>query len=478
MNAVRVVLVSGSPDVRRSPMKRVAALVLCLCVSAAATAQQKPPGTYERAVAAGYKALTLCSGLFNAGRTEAQLSALELEGIYPEYDAIVPTLAARIDAERRIVSVAFDAALAPRIAAWRPNLGCAQLPIGAAADAVAALPRFDAPAPRLDDKPWPLGDRNATARVRGDRRALARSVARAFDGKHYGDGTETTAIVVVQRGRIVAEKYRGGFGPHTAQRTWSVAKSLAGTLIGVAHGAGLIDPAQPVPLTAWQVPGDPRAAITTEQLLRMASGLHSVTAGNRTDALYFGGATVDQEPMGAPLAARPGSTFRYANNDIVLAMRGLRERTGDEAALAFPFTQLLWKIGMTRTVPETDWHGNYVMSSQVWSTARDLARFGLLLQNDGMFLGQRVLPEGWRTYVTTPSGPQPPTGDFGYGATFWLLDRSPGVPAGTFAAFGNRGQYVIVVPGRNVVLVRRGEDPAGARFDVATFARDILAALE
>lgn len=458
-------------------MKHAAILLLCLYASAAA-AQQKAPGPYERAIAAGYKALTLCSGLFNAGRTEAQMSALELKGIYPEYDAIVPTLTANVDAPHKIVSVAFDNAQAPRIAAWRPNLGCTQLPIGATIDAVAMLPRFDAPAPDLDDKPWPLGDRNATGRVRGDKRALARSVDLAFDG-HYGDGSETTSVIVVQRSRIVAEKYREGFGPQVSQRTWSVAKSLAGTLIGAARNEGRIDPAKPVSIAQWQMPGDPRPTITTDNLLRMASGLSGATAGNRTDALYFGGATVDQDSTAAPALMPPGTTFRYANNDIVLAVRGLRERTGDDAkALAFAFTGLLWKIGMTRTVPETDWHGDYVMSSQVWSTARDLARLGLLYQNDGTVLGRRVLPEGWRRYVTTPSGPQPPTGDFGYGATFWLLNRSAGVPADTFAAFGNRGQYVVVVPSRNVVLVRRGEDPAGAKFDVAKFTAQMLSALK
>ena len=70
------------------------------------------------------------------------------------------------------------------------------------------------------------------------------------------------------------------------------------------------------------------------------------------------------------------------------------------------------------TVAETDWRGNYILSSQVWTTARDLARFGQLYVQDGVWEGQRILPETWRTFVSTPSGPQPPTGAFGYGATF------------------------------------------------------------
>ncbi|TDR47639.1 CubicO group peptidase (beta-lactamase class C family) [Tahibacter aquaticus] len=460
-------------------MKQAIGLALCMgFVATPLAAQQKAPEGYERAIAAGYKALTLCSVLFNAGRSEAQAATLELKGIYAEYDAIVPTLAASVDSEARVVSVAFDDRLPPRMAAWRPNLGCAQIPVGAGHPALAALPRLDAPAPALDSKPWPLGERAATGRLKGDRKQLRRGIDAAFAGTSFGEGIATTAVLVVQNGRIVAEQYRDGFGPHVSQRTWSVAKSLAGTLIGVAAGEGRIDPARPAPIAQWMSPGDPRAAITTDNLLRMASGLHSSTAGNRTDALYFGGAAVSEETVAWPLLAPPGTRYRYANNDTVLAMLGLRTASGDEAkALAFPFTALLWKIGMTRTVPETDWKGNFMMSSQVWTTARDLARLGLLYQDDGLFLGQRVLPQGWRDYVTQASGPQPAQGPFGYGATFWLMSKSPGIPADTFAAIGNRGQFLVIVPSRKVVIVRRGEDPGAARFDIAAFTAQVLAAL-
>lgn len=453
------------------------AWTLASLVAAAPAAAQQAPTTYDRAIAAGYKALTLCSGLFNAGREQAQIEAAELNGIYPEYDALVPMLTASVDAGRKIVAVPFDDGLPPRIAAWRPNLGCAQLPIGAGADALAALPRFDAAAPALDREPWPLGEKDASAQPTGDRKRFGQSIDAAFDGVSFGTGSQTTGVIVVQRGRIVAEKYRQGFGPHVSQRTWSVAKSIAGTVIGVAAGEGLIDTSQPVPVPHWRTPGDPRAAITLDQLLRMASGLHSSTAGNRTDALYFGGAAISDETVAWPLEAKPGARFRYANNDIVLAMLGLRASAGDDArALAFPFTALLWKIGMTRTVPETDWKGNFVMSSQVWTTARDLARFGLLYLQDGVFLGERLLPQDWAKYVAAPSGPQP-EGEFGYGATFWLMNKSPGVPADTYAAFGNRGQYVVIVPSREIVIVRRGEDPTGKRFDIAEFTAQVLAAL-
>lgn len=458
---------------------RLLPLFMLLAVVPALAQTPAPDDGRTRAIAAGYKALTLCSAHFNAGRSPAQVEALELRGIYPDYEAQVHALQASVDTQARTVSVAFDPALPPRIAAWRPNLGCAQLPVGADTKAIAALPRFDTRTPDLDGEPWPRGERDALGTARGDAAALQQAVAAAFDTPKFGDGIATTGVVVVQDGRIVAERYRDGFGPHVAQRTWSVAKSLAGAVIGVAVREGVIDPAQPAPVPEWQRPGDPRAAITLEQLLRMSSGLYSDTAGNRTDALYFGGATVAEAATGWPLQATPGTRFRYANNDIVLAIHALRARSGDDArALARPYTGLFWPLGMTRTHAETDWQGGFVLSSQVWSTARDLARFGLLLQDDGVFAGRRLLPEGWVRAATTPSGPQPADRDFGYGATLWLLQRSPGVPADAFAALGNRGQIVAVVPSRKVVIVRRGEDPAGRKFDEAAFIAAVLKALD
>ncbi|HET9640968.1 MAG TPA: serine hydrolase [Allosphingosinicella sp.] len=452
-------------------------LALALLIGATPAAAQPPPREptpYDRAIAAGYKALTLCSGMFNAHRTQAQIEALELTGIYPEYDEIVRTLPAVVDRGKMRVMVQFDEGLPPRLASSRASGGCFLYPIGAQPE-----PRPDGPTflrgAGFHEPRWPYGDAEAGARPKGDRKALNHAVDSAF-GAGLGEKTRTTAVVVVQRGKIVIERYAEGFGVHTSQRTWSVAKSLAGTIIGAAVHKGLVDPAAPAPVPEWQTPGDPRSKITLDQLMRMASGLHSASAGNRTDAVYFGGTAVTEETVAWPLEVPPGSRFRYANNDILLAVHALGSEAGDQTYDRFPNALLFSQIDMDDTIAEVDWKGNFILSSQVWSTARDLARFGILYLNDGMWLNQRILPEGWRDYVTRPSGPQP-EGEFGYGATFWLINKSPGVPADTFAAFGNRGQYVVIVPSRRIVIVRRGEDPAGARFDIAKFTAAILAGL-
>ena len=438
----------------------------CALFSTPLAAQQaQAPSPYTRAVAAGYKAAITCSAMFLGGRTQEQIADSELRGVYGEYDAIIPQLKAEVSGAA--VTVAFDKDLPARVAMWRQGKGCVTLPIGAPLPAATAKPD---PVAGPSPAPFPQGD--ATPRV-----ALPpiAAVTRAFETPGYGG--RTTAVVVLNGPRIVAEHYAEGFGPFVAQRTWSVAKSVTGTFVGIAAAQGAINVEAPAPIAAWRAAGDPRGAIRLDNLLRMASGLHSDTAGNRTDAIYFGGTTVSENAPAWPLEARPGTRFRYANNDILLTMLSLREALGEERYRNYPNSALFARIGMAHSVIETDWQGNFIGSSQMWTTARDLARFGLLYLNDGVWNGTRILPAGWRDYVTRASGPQP-AGGFGYGATFWLLNKVPGVPADTFAAIGNRGQYVVIIPSRNIVIVRRGEDPGGGGFDIAHFVADILAQVQ
>ncbi|WP_430423901.1 serine hydrolase domain-containing protein [Phenylobacterium sp.] len=447
------------------------AIWVAVVLAVAASGAQAADDPHTRALAAGYKAAFLCSGVFNAGRPEAEIAADDLEGIYPEYQALVRTLPATVDRQAKTVSVAFDPTLPPRIAAWRPHLGCAQLPIGARVDGAAKLPTLGIvrePGPKAA---WPAGDEQATGKAP---KALAPLLAKAFSD--YGG--KTTAVLVVKDGKIVGEQYRPGYDLYTPQRTWSAAKSLTATVVGRAVQLGKVKVDAPANIPDWKAPGDPRASITLAQLMHMGSGLWTDGPGNRTDEAYLGGGLVTEWATRMPLEVAPDSRFRYANNDTLLAARSVRAALGDGAdALAFPFTELLWRIGMNHTTLETDWQGNYILSSQVWTTSRDLARLGLLYLNDGVWNGERLLPEGWAKFVATPAPAQPPNGP-GYGAFFWLHGPAQGLPEGAYAMNGNRGQYVFIVPSKKVVIVRRGFDSAQARFDEVRFARDVLAALE
>lgn len=438
-------------------------------------------------LAAGYKALFTCSATFLASRNADQIARQDLTGIYADYVAPMKKLPpAAIDRRRGWVSVTYDPFMPPRIAQYRGTLGCVLFPPGGGPGL--RLPTLSLPDERLKarDIAWPDGDKLAEAPVGPtSRHKLGPLLKAAFDGKTYGKDTRTSAVVIASRTKLLAEAYTADSGLYVPQRTWSVAKSLMAAIVGVAVKERLLRVEEPVAFRTWSAPGDPRAQITFRHLLHMASGLDSGPAGNRTDAIYFGGGLVEEHALTRELAAAPGTRWTYANNDTLMLAYALRERLRDDRVyFAYPYEKLFRRIGMRHTTAETDWGGTFILSSQVWTTARDLARFGLLLLNDGRWLGQEVLPPGWVKFMGTPAPVQPPlerdNGEKipGYGAQIWLFGPPHGLPAGTMAAQGNRGQYVVVVPSRGLVVVRRGYDGDGVRFAVDKFAADVLKALE
>ncbi|MEO1151561.1 MAG: serine hydrolase [Pseudomonadota bacterium] len=457
----------------------------------------------QLSLAAGYKATFMCSSVFNAGRTPTQIAGDELNRIYPDYRAAFAQVSdAVIDEQARTVSVAYGDTFPPRVARWTGPWGCVQLPAGTPADSAlvtgnragpASVPiseiapkTYRASARRMGRRmAWPMGDR--TPRLSGAQAATGKQIkpviAAAFDRETYGNGTQTTAVLVIKDGTIIGERYRKGFDRYTPQRTWSVAKSLAATLIGAAVHQGIVTTDDPVTLDQWPE-GDPRRTITLANLLHMASGLDNGPRGNRTDNIYFGGGRVIDHAVTRRLAVTPGTRWYYANNDTMLAMRYLREAMGDDPVYhTFALTAVLSPLGMRHTFPETDWNGDFILSSQVYTTARDLGRLGLLYLNDGVWNGDRLLPEGWVDFVTRPAPAQPPlradgSKRFGYGAQWWLLGGFEGLPADSYAALGNRGQSLTIIPSKDLIVVRRGfDDNGGARFDVARFASDIAKAI-
>lgn len=452
--------------------------ILHACLEQAAAEYQRPAGVAdadEPAIVAGYRALFSCSAHFFSGRPLNDILSIELVDTrkhgFPD-----PV----IDEARRLVT-AEDRDGNRRIAAFRDSMGCTVLPPHQDTGDVPRLPYIalgDAPDGR--DRPFPAGDR-VELDERGTHSAfgsLRPVLDRAFDGRTYGEGTVTVGVIILKDARIAAERYRPGFGIHTGYRTWSTAKSISAALLGIAAHRGLLDLDDPAAVPEWQSPGDPRQAITYKHLLWMSSGLAS--GGNNSYAVYFGGQDVTSAVTTTALETEPGTRFKYANNDTLLYLRALRHVLDDDLRyLRFPYDELLHRIGMFHTRMEVDHQGNFVGSSQVYTTARDLARFGLLLANDGVWDGERLLPEGWVAFSRAPAPTRPPAdGEEGYGAQFWLLDRLPGVPEGTFTTAGNKGQYVTVVPGRDLVIVRTGVDPDGRRWLHDRFVAEIASLLD
>ncbi len=462
-------------------------LLAALSLSAGTIVFGQSSSDYDRALAAGYRAQFTCSGLFNGKKDIFDIQRDELSGIYDRVAPIVNQLEAVTDFTDKHVRVEYGGPQ-PRYSVWNPNTGCTAMPIGWKAPMEGGGINIKRPdidriaAGALDSKNWPMGDKSypfiaKPKSGRSDSNDLGKSIAlvadKAFDGATYGNG-KTSAILIVYKGKIISEKYKKGHDKHTSQRTWSVAKSIGGTFAGyVAHKNGLDMNAS---LNLWANKDDPRNAITIDNVLRMTSGLYSDTAGNRTDPIYMGGGSASERTTSWPSQYLPNSKFRYSNNDILLASMAVRKAAPD----IHPH-QLFDKLGMTRTYAETDWQGNYLLSSQVWTTARDLARLGLLYMNDGVWPygengAERLLPKDWLEYVSAASGPQP-TRDLGYGATFWLMNNSEGVPKDAISANGNRGQYLVIIPSLDLIIVRRGYDTRQKRFNLQLFTRDIVSTL-
>jgi CubicO group peptidase (beta-lactamase class C family) len=417
---------------------------------------------------AGWRATMTCSAVFVAGRDLESVLADELAGMpLKSYELPAP----QIDDANRAALNAYAAGQPPRLSVYRPGMGCTNMPPGATAADVPSLPAVDMPMPSGDPAhiAWPDGDLmlDSPPPPSVDTAELTAVVEAAFDGETFGGETKTIGVAIVYDGRLVAERYRPGFGPHTQYRTWSAAKSITNALVGILVGQGKLHVKSPAPIPAWQSPGDPRSRITIGDLLHMSSGLQ--TEGAEAYRVYFDGGTVDEELAAAKLEVEPGTRWHYANRDTLALMRAARQVIGDdEEYLTFPRRALLNKIGMRSTFPEVDAAGNFILSSQVWTTARDLARFGLLYLNDGVWGGERILPAGWVEYSQTPA----PTrssgftgflshgmlGLLGYGAQFWLFDDVPFFPYHAYSAIGHRGQFVTVVPSHKLVIVRTGLD--------------------
>jgi CubicO group peptidase (beta-lactamase class C family) len=173
-----------------------------------------------------------------------------------------------------------------------------------------------------------------------------------------------------------------------------------------------------------------------------------------------------------------GTTFDYENYDSLLGVYALKTVLGDpQEYLEFPRRALFDKIGMRNTIPGVDRFGDYVLSSQVYTNARDLARFGLLYLNGGTWNGKRILPESWVRFARTPA---PATRDLGrmYGGHFWLVpDDEADLPQDAYSTAGSRGQYTIIVPSYDLVIVRRGEDLLSREgFDNWELLREVLKA--
>jgi CubicO group peptidase (beta-lactamase class C family) len=440
----------------------------------------------ERLLSLGRQALLTCNGLFVSNRTLDQIYEQELK---LDEMPVLPRDMVQIDDQLRTVAVGGPGASAAPVmrAVYREGLGCIVLSPDQTFADIDSLPQLVLPPPPGDAAtiPWPDGDLVSAQPLPAgvDAKALEAAWDWALDRKAHGHPSQITlSLLVVYRGGIVFERYAPGVDMKTRTRTWSTAKSVASALIGIAVSQGKLALDSPLPYPE----GDPRRTVTLRHVLHMSSGLDPVD--NQKCAVvgsclsYFGGTSSVAGALDRGLVSRPGTRWDYENYDTLLAVLALKTALGAQDYRTFPRQALLDRIGMRSTLLGVDRFGDFVLSSQVYTNARDLARFGLLYLNRGRWPhkdGATIIPESWIDFSRTPAPATAARGRF-YGGQWWLVpDDRIDIPADAYATNGNRGQYTIVVPSHDLVIVRRGLDwlPARHSFSGWDLTREVLKAL-
>src|SRR5688500_1237441 len=401
----------------------------------------------------------LCSALFVSGRDSAEAR----DHVTPYFLGAKVDSITKLEVDRRRKLVRLTVAdRITREAKLYGDQGCIIHQPGR--DSVFFKPvRVTTRLPDASTTPWPMGDvLPATPLPAGIDTVKLRA---AVDAAFATPEGYTAAFVVVHDGRIIAERYGAGANKDMQLKSWSMGKSIVGTLVGVLVQQGALKLEDPAPVPEWhKTPNDPRAKIRVVDLLRMSSGLRfsrgspeDLAGYHDHDLGYTGAIDAFAFATTRPLQFEPNTFGRYRNTDplaLGLIIRDAVRKRGQEY-LTWPQQALFDKIGIRRQVLETDPYGNFLLNGFDYGTARNWTRLGMLYLSDGMWQGQRPLPEGWTRCVSSPA---PAWKDSTYGGMVWVSARGvwPELPRDAFAFRGAGLQDVYVIPSRDLVTVRMG----------------------
>ncbi|MEX6632115.1 serine hydrolase domain-containing protein [Hyphococcus lacteus] len=403
-------------------------------------------------IGAGYKAKTVCSELFVAGRNKAQVLGAEFAGM----PATMEQVTVKVDEDAQTVKARGPFGLGGIHAVYRSGFGCTLANAGRVRPLVPV---------KLADQAggeWPLARPiSGEALDYVDYAAVDFAITQSFEE----NTTNQRSFLVIVDGKIIDEMYAEGFSETTPFLSWSMAKSVTASLVGAAVLNGYVDIEAPIPVPEW-AGDDAKSRITWNDMLRMQSGLSFEE--NYDDPRSDVNRMLFERPDAGGAASHsnaeyaPGEVWYYSSGTTNLIARTLRQVMKEQGVDFYQFAHdaLLDPIGAESVVLEPDASGSFIGSSYVYATARDWARLGQLYLDDGIWDGVRLLPEGWSEYVTSPTT----AADRQYGAHFWLnLDGAdgrerfiPGLPESAYYMGGHEGQYVVIVPDKKMVMVRTG----------------------
>jgi CubicO group peptidase (beta-lactamase class C family) len=430
-------------------------LAIIAALALAAWLYAAPPALIR--VGAGYAAKIVCSNVFLAGRDADEVLRVDVQA--PGHP-LLRLMSVSIDEADNTVTAGLLGIFGRQTALMRgKDLGCSSVPDGNIEAAKTAAPAAMPTATPLPDAPWPKGNR-VEASQDPDLAAILTDPALTGPGMR--------AVVVVRDGRIVGERYGERFSAETPLLGWSMAKTVTAAIIGTAVGGGKMAVADKGLFAGW---ADGRATIGVADLMAMSSGLEfNEEYGDVTDVtrMLYLEPDMAAYAVAKPLAGEMGSVFSYSSGTTLMLSRLWQDRVGGEAP-AWPRTKLFAPIGMTSAVMEMDAHGTFVGSSYIYATARDWARFGQFLLQDGIWNGRAILPSGFVAWMREEAPAS--NGTYGRGQ-LWLRGPEGGLPSDEdpdagfdlpddiFWLEGHDGQSVAVIPSKSLVVVRMGLTPS------------------
>ena len=422
-----------------------------------------PPGNPLEHHAAGF-AKIVCSAVFISG-FDPEFATENLGYFIAPYAERAKLGRPEIDRENKLVHVRAPNGVT-RTAKYVGDQGCIALPIGAK-DVQFKPVQVERRLPNAATTPWPMGDVLPSDPLPAgiDQSKLRQAIDAAFATP---EGM-AAAFVVTWKGRIIAERYGKGVTLHTPLESWSMGKSVTATMMGILIRDDVYRLDQPAPVPEWQQPGDPRAKIRIVDLLQMSSGLRIRApqdpdydpSGPYPEHVYLYTGTVNAFHYAAtrPLQWPPGTVGRYRNTDPVLVNYLIRlavEKRGENYH-AFPQRALFDRIGVRTMIIETDAFGNFLTQGNDYACARDWARLGNLYLQDGVWNGERILPEGFVSFVRTVAPAWAKDDNRTYGGFFMINgDARYPVPKDAYFMAGAGGQRTIVIPSHDLVVVRMG----------------------
>lgn len=401
----------------------------------------------------GFAAKSVASGVFLANRTQESIESNDNDF------SLVDFVTNKLDKEKKSVSSSFFG-LKKRRAIYIDGLGAILVN-----DSYDPNKEFEIPQRNKLPKnlPYPYGNlaQNDTIFANIDYAGLEKAVINAFDQNEEKE-KRSRSVIVVYKDQIIAEKYAEGFDQNTPILGWSMTKSITATIYGILQNQGKIHLEKTTDIDAWQ--NDVRSVITYSDLLHMNSGLEwdeNYDDISDVTKMLFLNSNMGKVQLEKSLIGKPNESWNYSSGTSNLLAGYLLQKQFEthQEYLDFWYAELLDKIGMHSAIVETDLEGNYVGSSYAWANTRDWAKLGLLYLHEGNWNGEQILDSSFVKYVTTPTS----TSEGRYGAHFWLNAGGiyPDVPADLFSANGFQGQMVIIIPSKEVVIVRMGlmEDP-------------------